>query len=284
MDVSMARSKIKTVGEVVTVWAATIGLFWLEDWFPAVAQWQKTHFVKEIGTVVLGLGILPTIAILLMGSDGRSNIFRKKYLRRSMKIAGKSMSVMMPVTFLSFPVVGFLGFSFTGWYGGLIIAWWHLLAIPALCYIFKPFDQVKDNGISRRDLGTFYLLLLVSALLVWALKYVHPKASEVVISLVFIGLLEDFMFREYIQGRLNQVFGKPWQWLNCNFGWGLIIAAVLFGAAHFFNSSNPFNLPWGIWTFVAGVGSGIIREKGYSFLASGTIHGIIMVFPVFFSA
>jgi membrane protease YdiL (CAAX protease family) len=46
------------------------------------------------------------------------------------------------------------------------------------------------------------------------------------------GLAEELVFRGVFQSLLNRVFGKPWRLGNAEFGWGLIITAVLFAGAN----------------------------------------------------
>jgi membrane protease YdiL (CAAX protease family) len=46
--------------------------------------------------------------------------------------------------------------------------------------------------------------------------------------LVMPGLAEELVFRGVYQSLLNRVFGKPWRLANAEFGWGLIITAILF--------------------------------------------------------
>lgn len=42
------------------------------------------------------------------------------------------------------------------------------------------------------------------------------------------GLAEEIVFRGVHQSLLNRAFGRPWRIANADFGWGLIITAVLF--------------------------------------------------------
>src|SRR5664279_5356559 len=46
--------------------------------------------------------------------------------------------------------------------------------------------------------------------------------------LIMPGLAEELVFRGVFQSLLNRVFGKPWRLAGAEFGWGLIVTAILF--------------------------------------------------------
>lgn len=276
-------AKINILLEIITVFGASIGMVWLMQQIPVFEEWQQDVFGKVIITGFLSIVGIPLIAAWLNKSgQPASFVINWDKLKEAFRKASKALIVMMPVTFLSFPIVQGMDYSFYNWPGGLIIAGWHLLAIPVLCQLLKKYDTVQETRFSATDLVRILGIFFIAAIFIYGLNFVHPKASGVIISLVYIGLAEEFMFRGYIQGRLNQAFGKPFRMMNFSFGWGLIIAALLFGLSHVISPPKPWHLPWGIWTFAAGLCFGIIREKGGSFLASALVHGIIMIFPVFF--
>lgn len=283
MDNANRPAKIHVLLEIIIVFVASIGMMWFMHRTPAFEEWQRNIFGKVILTGFLSIVIVPLIAAWLNRHDkSASFVVNLNKLKNASRKAGKALIVMMPVTFLSFPVVQGMGYSFYSWSGGLIIAGWHLLAIPVLCLLFKKYDVVQEAGFSATDLVRILGIFFIAAILIYGLNFLHPKASGVLISLVYIGFAEEFMYRGYLQGRLNQAFGKSFSIMSFSFGWGLIIAALLFGLSHVITPPNPWHLPWGIWTFAAGLCFGIIREKGGSFLASALVHGIIIIFPVFF--
>jgi hypothetical protein len=53
-----------------------------------------------------------------------------------------------------------------------------------------------------------------------------------IIHLGLIALPEEWFFRGYLQGRLDQIWGKPRRFLGVEFGWGLIASAAAFAALH----------------------------------------------------
>ena len=46
------------------------------------------------------------------------------------------------------------------------------------------------------------------------------------------GLAEELVYRGVFQSLLNSAFGKPWALANAQFGWGLIISAILFAGTN----------------------------------------------------
>jgi hypothetical protein len=104
--------------------------------------------------------------------------------------------------------------------------------------------------------------------------------STVVWQLFFSGFGEEFVWRGYVQSRLNQAFGRPMRLFGIQFGAGLIVASILFGFFHAFNTYNPeiglASLSWGwaLFTTFSGLFFGILREKTGSLLAPGIAHGL----------
>jgi membrane protease YdiL (CAAX protease family) len=93
------------------------------------------------------------------------------------------------------------------------------------------------------------------------------------------GFGEEFVWRGYVQTRLNQGFGRPWQVLGVRFGPGLILASLIFGLTHAFNSYQSgqgltgLSWWWAAEATAAGLFFGILREKTGNILASGIAHG-----------
>lgn len=84
--------------------------------------------------------------------------------------------------------------------------------------------------------------------------------------LIMPGLAEELVFRGVYQSLLNDVFGKPWRLAGAEFGWGLIIAAILFAG---FNGLVAVDLqlharivlPASIAPFMLSLVSGWIPER-----------------------
>jgi len=103
--------------------------------------------------------------------------------------------------------------------------------------------------------------------------------STVVFQFFLSGIGEEILYRGYIQSRLNQAFGRPFEIDGIRFGVGLFVTAVLFGLGHSLSGFNPFlpsfrfDLFYGVVTGIWAVLFGLLREKTGSILSAGILHG-----------
>jgi hypothetical protein len=56
---------------------------------------------------------------------------------------------------------------------------------------------------------------------------------------IMAGLAEELVFRGVYQSLLNRAFGKPWRLADAEFGWGLIITAILFAGSNGLVAVDP---------------------------------------------
>jgi len=162
--------------------------------------------------------------------------------------------------------------------GGVWIAFTEAIALALILWMMsrqKPVQSGRKNVI----IASLCLCIpIVTALAVRRLNLVI--VSTVLWQLVFSGFGEEFMWRGYVQSRLNRGFGRPWRLFGIQFGPGLIIASLLFGVQHALNTYNPAvgwsSLAWGwaLSTFVGGLTFGAMREKTGTLLAPGIAHGL----------
>ena len=279
------QSKSSIIFEVLIVFVASIGVMWLTNSMESFKAWQNENLGRPVISVLLSTFLVPMTAIVLVDLETRSHLrlFKPANLLTAFRSASRAMIVMIPFTVLSFPVIQFMGYSYMSWTGGLIIAGWHLAAIPLLMLLFRKKPVAEEKSLSFKDCTWIILIPVFSAVLIWAVHSISPKTAGVITMLVFVGLAEEFKYRAYIQHRLNVAFGKPFDILGFQFGWGLILASLIFGLGHVIEPGEPLHWAWGMWTTISGLCFGIIREKGGGFLSSAMVHGFIMTFPVLFS-
>lgn len=103
--------------------------------------------------------------------------------------------------------------------------------------------------------------------------------STIVFQIIFSGFGEELLFRGFFQGEFNRVFAKKFSLGRTRFGWGMVIAAVLFGLGHLLNPFNPLLGHYGVdvgsflgSTFV-GLLFGLAREHFGGLIAVSLIHG-----------
>jgi membrane protease YdiL (CAAX protease family) len=111
--------------------------------------------------------------------------------------------------------------------------------------------------------------------------------STLIFQIIFSGFGEEILFRGYFQSRMNEEFGRPFEWGGLRFGLGSILTSLMFGLAHVLNPFSPFQgsfaLDWwsGLNTGLVGLFLGFVREKTGSILMAGMIHGFVGVMYTF---
>lgn len=281
----MYENKVLALSEVVLAYLSVIGLMWINELIPGFKSWQQEFMGRAIVSAMIYMA-LPAVLLVyahgLVESPG-AIVFKAKKIKKSLFAGIKALAVMFPATF-AFPIAEMFGWGFTDWGGAAIIAAFYLAAVAGVLWLFKNESTVKENSFSSCDARIAGWIFLSGLLLIILLHPLNAIVSNVIVALVFIGFIEEFFFRGYMQPRLNMAFEKKFNLLNLQFGWDIIITSALFGLIHVISpGENPMQWAWGFWTFVAGLGFGVVREKGGSFLAPAVVHGITMILPIVFS-
>ena len=170
-----------------------------------------------------------------------------------------------------------LGVGYASLRGGLLIAVAEIFAIVLMLWILARQKEVQ-NGTT--NLVITALILLFPILVGLAMHRLTLIVVSTVVWQFFSGFGEEFVFRGYVQSRLNQAFGRPMRMFGVQFGWGFIVTSLLFGFFHAFNTYDPAiglaSLSWGwaLFTTFGGLFFGILREKTGTLLAPGIAHGL----------
>ncbi len=88
--------------------------------------------------------------------------------------------------------------------------------------------------------------------------------------LIIVALPEEVFFRGYVQSSLNLIFPRKWRLFGVNFGWGLLITALVFAFAH-----SLIALEW--WHFAIFFPAllfGYVREKTGTVTAPILLHAL----------
>ncbi len=130
-------------------------------------------------------------------------------------------------------------------------------------------------------LATLAGLWIAPLLMAWMQNRPAGHVFLVTLGLVVTtGFGEEFFYWGYIQPRLNEVLGRPYNRRGIRFGWGLCITSVLFGCVHALNGVDflhghlDLNLGWGLAAFFAGAVHGLLREATGSIMVGTLLHGI----------
>lgn len=276
-----SSNKVVVFADTILVLACVMGILW---WIPTDwTDWQRDVFGQTFFTSFGLFILLPMLVLWRTRRDLSDYGINFNQLNRSFEIGCTAMAVFGPMCGMTFPLILALGTTPFEWQGAFLSVGASLLALPAIGYIVRNIDGVDERpNRPFRIIGFIGLLCLIIAIA--ALIPQYSKIVGALKMLFFTGVGEELLFRGYVQSRLNQVFGRPYRFMGANFGWGLIIAAVLFGFMHFLSPSNPWSWEWMLWTTTWGFTFGYLREKSGSFVAPALVHGSVNAIGVLFGS
>jgi len=174
-------------------------------------------------------------------------------------------------------VVLSLGIGYESLQGGAIIALAELIVIAIVVMVLQKQKTVTSG---KTNLIVTGVILLFPIFVGLAMNRLTLIVVSTVVWQFFSGFGEEFVWRGYVQSRLNQAFGRPFRWFGIQFGAGLIVTSLLFGFFHAFNTYDSAlglaSLSWGwaLFTTFSGLLFGILREKTGSLVAPGIAHGL----------
>jgi len=155
---------------------------------------------------------------------------------------------------ISLATIGVTSRFRSGWLRPSIVAGLVALAVPAVFFVLGARKKLDGEG--------------------WVFLLIMP------------GLAEELVFRGVYQSLLNGVFGKPWRLANAEFGWGLVITAILFAGFNGLVSVDSqlhagIVLHAAIAPFMLSLVSGWVRERADSVWPSVFGHNLSnIIIPV----
>jgi len=279
--------KIRTILEVLAVFI----LFNVLK--PVGAVLSTTGLLeREIGLLgwsYLGgvfLIILPiTIIFFTRREFSKFGITRRNW-QLSIDLALVSYLLSLISWLLGFSFIAFLRSSYNQPLDAGILSFGYLIQVSLLLYILNKRNLPSDLKITERKAKSNILIcmLLFFTPIILGILFNSLNLrliSTVIWQFIFSGFGEEIYWRGYIQSSLNHGFGRPWKVASVQFGWGLIIASLLFGISHMLNPWNPLvgkyqlDVWWGVWTIFSGLFFGILREKTGTILAPALTHGLV---------
>lgn len=245
-----------------------------------VTQLELEHLGWTYTGSIVFVGI-PILAIWLFRRNWAEYGFTLAGWQNNLDIGIKAYLVRMIPMGVFLGAILWLKADYRSLSGGAVIAVGEVLGIALILWVLNRQQETKAMTSAKGNVITAILLFLFPI----ALALVMGKLALIVVStiiwqLFFSGFGEEFVWRGYVQSRLNQAFGRPMRAFGVQFGWGLIIASMLFGFLHAFNTYDPAiglsSLSWGwvLFTTFGGLLFGILREKTGSLLAPGIAHGL----------
>jgi len=262
--------KVIAVIEVILVRFAIFPLlFWfVTKLFPNFQIWQTERFRLPFPVTGHILMVVVSFFVLFITKrDFTSYGIKFRPLKYHLDITG---TCFVPVVLASIPFG--LGIDYQNWGGAWILAIVQVVLLFALGWLLK-----KQPGASQVSLLALSWITLASGTVG---QSIGKAFAEFITYGIFVSFGEEIIFRGYVQSRLNDVFGRPYQFFSIKYGWGLVIASALFGLTHvgfttaLITEQVNLNWAWAFWTFFGGLVFGLVREKSESILAPALLHGL----------
>lgn len=253
---------------------AMLALGLLARSWDAAQTWQRETFGAPVATVLvahLALTLAVLAALRWRAHDVAANA---RQPARWLEIACTTLAVFGTLGGAAFPLVAALGWSITGLPAAGVLSIAYGAALPLMALVVRKVPRVEHAPHRGTVLG-LALVLVLAAIAVAALHPVSPLAAKVVHLLVLVGLGEELFYRGLLQSLLDRWRPPTWTVLGTRLGWGWVVQAVLFGAAHALLAPDPgAAVGWALWTAVAGLGFGWLRARSGTVLAPALVHGI----------
>ncbi|MBN2527868.1 MAG: CPBP family intramembrane metalloprotease [Deltaproteobacteria bacterium] len=114
----------------------------------------------------------------------------------------------------------------------------------------------------------------------WQLVIPKGYASVALAHFLVVALPEEFFFRGYLLGRLDDIFSTRFKMLGVKVGHGLWLSSLLFALGHFAVDFHPARL----MVFFPALAFGYLRLKRQSIAAPILFHGCCNIFMDLFRA
>lgn len=243
--------------------------------------WQQSLFGKAIVSSAILFFILPMIFVLIGGRSPGAVGLSIDNVRYHFRVAVRAIAFILPVTIL-FPAIAMLGIEHKEWLGASILAGGFIIGGLFFAFRSRDLETASEALPSWSALPAYGALLIIGLLASYLLYPISPLATRFVAVIIFVGFLEEFFFRGYVQSRLNDCFGRPFSFLNVKFGLGLILAAAIFGLFHPITVDGDPPWAWALWTAAGGLAFGFLREKTGAVIVPAMVHRFIWIPGVLF--
>jgi len=242
---------------------------------------EKNHQVVRYAAKFIMTILVPLALIHLLYKDKSDfGIYFPKFLD-SFKLSIRGYAIGGPAGG-AFLLIGVLGLGFQDWLGSLILSVVYLVVFFFIPKVTKSLPTRTHIVTPNNTILVFCMLSILTVIIAYFTYEYVPVISKILYYIFIVGLGEELLFRGYLQSAFNRYFGKPFRIGNVQFGWGLFLAALLFGFIHALVVAPP-TWPWAMFTMVIGLTLGFIREKDCSILAAVLLHALFDMPLVFFT-
>ncbi len=201
--------------------------------------------------------------------------FNTSVFGNSLSLALKGWAITGPIGAIAFGIVLFLlEMDINSWSGSLLITIGYVVALVIIIPIIGRHPDY-DHELEKKNRSTVLInLIILFGVLSVFLKPSLPILSGIFIYIFIVGFGEEILFRGFLQTSLNIFLKRPFKIRGIEFGYGLIITALLFGLTHAL-VLNPFEWQRATFTTIGGLIFGLIREKENSIMACGMLHAFM---------
>jgi membrane protease YdiL (CAAX protease family) len=167
-----------------------------------------------------------------------------------------------------------------------------IIGLAMLLVVVKLLSKLpyKEDRVYRGNKVMIGALVFVPAMLLLSTSDIAPGLPwllyDFFMYFVFVGPVEELVYRGYMQSRLNDAFGRPYRLFGVSWGIGLLAMALFFGLGHVFNYRfNPFlgnyamDWTWGLGVMAFGLTMGFVREKTGNIVAPAMLHAVVDFAP-----
>ena len=172
------------------------------------ATWQTEVLGGAPVTSSLLFFILPMVFLIVGRKNPGLYGLAAHDLSYHRQVGLRAAWVLLPVGLL-FPVIGLLGSTHEEWPGALLLTAGVTVAGFLAVKRTAQLDTREPRAISPIGTGAYLAMLALGLLACFAFNLISGVLARVVQKLIFVGFLEEFFFRGYLQSRLNDAFGRP---------------------------------------------------------------------------
>lgn len=245
-----------------------------------IVNWE----LEQLGWTYTGMLVfvgVPALFLLITRRDWTEYGVNLKDWQWDLDLGIKAYLVRLVPVSVFLAVTLWVGMDYRNLPGGSLIAAGEILGIAVMLGVLNRSHPEKAIAAVHTNIVVMILLLLFPILLAAVMRKLFLMVILTVLwQFFFSGFGEEFVFRGYVQTRLNQAFGRPYHLFGIQFGVSLLITSFLFGLFHAFNTFDAqigfHSLSWGwaLFTVFSGLLFGILRERTHSLLAPGLAHGL----------
>jgi membrane protease YdiL (CAAX protease family) len=182
--------------------------------------------VSGLGRSLLQAGLVLALALPFLAIAG----WRARAVRWSVVLLVGALAAL-DAFLVELPRVGLFRAHHWSWQESLLTLAWPFVLVAMI-----PGITLASIGVTSRFRPGWLRPSLVAALIAVAVPGVFfalgarktLSAEGWVYLSLMPGLAEEVAFRGVLQPLLHQAFGRPWRLAGAEFGWGLVITAILF--------------------------------------------------------